>query len=364
VGYVAVRGGAQAIEASIERLRFERVRGGVVARPDQVREGMRRLVEQVMSEGSLYDEEAATCAVAQAEGSPEEAVFLLRAYRSTLARTHTSREIRSESMRIERRISAAFKDIPGGQILGASPDYTHRLLDPRLFQEGDSEARRWVREYLKRMPGPGCIGSLPKVVDFLREEGLVAPCSAPEEPPRDVTRALLVFPATRSERLQTMARGQTGAVTAFAYAALRGYGALHPTVAELRVGYLPVHVPDPYGEDSPEDAYYAGEILVTEVEMLVPVSVPRGQGKADLIFELGYGMCFGKNETKAIAMSILDHSLETGDRRYPPGDEEFVLTHIDTVEATGFISHLKLPHYVTFQSKLDAVRAARRGNEE
>ena len=29
--------------------------------------------------------------------------------------------------------------------------------------------------------------------------------------------------------------------------------------------------------------------------------------------------------------------------------------HIDSVEATGFISHLKLPHYVTFQSKLDSV---------
>ncbi len=199
------------------------------------------------------------------------------------------------------------------------------------------------------------------MVDFLREEGLVAPVAASSEPPKDVTRAILVFPASRSERLQTLARGQTGAVTAFAYAALRGYGALHPTVAELRVGTLPVSIPDPCGGDSEEDAYYVGEVLVTEVEMLVPVSIPRGQGKADLVFELGYGICFGKNETKAIAMSILDHTLETGDRRYPTGDEEFVLTHIDTVEATGFISHLKLPHYVTFQSKLDAVRAARRG---
>jgi alpha-D-ribose 1-methylphosphonate 5-triphosphate synthase subunit PhnI len=321
----------------------------------------------VMSEASLYDEDAAALAVAQAEGSPEEAVFLLRAYRSTLARMQYSLPIRSESMRVIRRISAAFKDIPGGQILGASPDYTHRLLDPRLFEEDAQHIMCRVREFLSQRVTPAVIGNLPKVVDLLRAEGLVAPCSARDAPLRDVTRANLVFPATRSERLQTLARGQTGAVTALAYAALRGYGALHPTVAELRVGYLQVSVADPYGDTAPEaaaeeDAYYLGEVLVTEVETLIPVSLPRGQGKAELVFELGYGACFGRNETKAIAMSILEHCLETADPRYPTHDEEFVLMHVDPVEATGFISHLKLPHYVTFQSKLDAVRASRRGD--
>lgn len=375
MGYVAVRGGAEAIEASIERLHFERIRSGIVPSPAHVREGMRRLVEQVMSEASLYDEDAASLAVAQAEGSPEEAVFLLRAYRSTLARTQYSLPIRSESMRVIRRISAAFKDIPGGQILGASPDYTHRLLDPRLFEEDAQSILCRVREFLSQQVSPATIGNLPKVVDLLRAEGLVAPCSASDAPLRDVTRGNLVFPATRSERLQTLARGQTGAVTALAYAALRGYGALHPTVAELRVGYLQVSVPDPYGNVTPggdaalggdasteEDGYYVGEVAVTEVETLIPVSLPRGQGKAELVFELGYGACFGRNETKAIAMSILEHCLETADPRYPTHDEEFVLMHVDPVEATGFISHLKLPHYVTFQSKLDAVRASRRGD--
>jgi len=387
MGYVAVRGGAEAIEASIERLRYERIASGTVASAGQVREGLRRLMEQVMSEASLYDEDAASLAVTQAEGSPEEAVFLLRAYRSTLARMQYSLPVRSESMRVIRRISAAFKDIPGGQILGASPDYTHRLLDPRLFEEDPQKLLCWVREFLSREVPPASIGSLPKVVDLLRAEGLVAPCSAADGPLRDVTRGNLVFPASRSERLQTLTRGQTGAVTALAYAALRGYGALHPTVAELRVGYLQVSVPNPYGDASAragaatpngagasgrhaaltpgdtaqdEDSYYVGEVLVTEVETLIPVSLPRGQGKADLVFELGYGACFGRNETKAIAMSILEHCLETGDPRYPTHDEEFVLMHLDPVEATGFISHLKLPHYVTFQSKLDAVRASRR----
>ena len=40
--------------------------------------------------------------------------------------------------------------------------------------------------------------------------------------------------------------------------------------------------------------------------------------------------------------------------------KEFVLYHIDAVEATGFISHLKLPHYVTFQSKLNSMRKTKK----
>ena len=38
-------------------------------------------------------------------------------------------------MRIARRISAAFKDIPGGQVLGATYDYTHRLMNFSLETE-------------------------------------------------------------------------------------------------------------------------------------------------------------------------------------------------------------------------------------
>ena len=63
-------------------------------------------------------------------------------------------------------------------------------------------------------------------------------------------------------------------------------------------------------------------------------------------------------------MSVLDHCLERGDKRFPTEDEEFVLYHVDGVEATGFISHLKLPHYVTFQSKLSSVRGTRDEHSE
>ena len=76
------------------------------------------------------------------------------------------------------------------------------------------------------------------------------------------------------------------------------------------------------------------------------------------------GFVIGQNETKAIAMSILDQSLELGSQGYPTQDEEFVLLHIDSVESSGFISHLKLPHYVTFQSKLDSMRKIKKESEK
>jgi alpha-D-ribose 1-methylphosphonate 5-triphosphate synthase subunit PhnI len=79
-------------------------------------------------------------------------------------------------------------------------------------------------------------------------------------------------------------------------------------------------------------------------------------GSHELEFGIGYGLVYGRAESKAIAMSVLDFCLSIGDSAFPTQDQEFVLYHIDGVEATGFISHLKLPHYVTFQSKLGSAR--------
>jgi alpha-D-ribose 1-methylphosphonate 5-triphosphate synthase subunit PhnI len=364
MAYVAVRGGESAIEASIERLAYERLGKGEVLGVRSVEAGLRSLVDQVMSEGSLYSEEIAALSIKQAEGSPEEAVFLMRAFRSTLPRKHYSLTISSDAMRIRRRISAAFKEIPGGQILGSSPDYTHRLIDFSLVDETVDSANEWLTRYLNRQESTEKIGPFPKVIDYLRKEGLLGSYPLNNEQPKDVTKTGIGFPTVRSERLQVLTRGQTGAVTALGYASLRGYGTLHPTVGELRVGLVSVLIANPFTNAGDEDdAYYIGEIKITEVETIIPKQVQLGQGKSRVEFEIGYGICMGQNETKAIAMSILDQCLETRDPRYPTHDEEFVLLHIDSVEATGFISHLKLPHYVTFQSKLDSVRKIREGTQ-
>lgn len=377
MGYVAVKGGELAIEESLKRLRYERLKRGVVLSRRRIEGAMRGLVDQVMSESSLYNEMVAALAIKQAEGSPEEAVFLVRAYRSTLPRKHYSRVAGGDEMTVERRISASFKDIPGGQILGATYDYTHRLIDFGLEEESDEGAVEWVKEYEREQEeaqdtqgrgdkaGKTDLRGLPKVLDYLRAEGLVPCCPQDNREPDDVTRESVQFPTSRSERLQILTRGQTGAVTSLGYAALRGYGAAHPTVGELRIGHLPVYVDNPLNESNEkEDAYYIGEVKLTEVESLFMTDVQNADGQKEIEFSIGYGTCFGQNETKAIAMSILDRCLEIDNPQGPLGDEEFVLLHVDSVESSGFIAHLKLPHYVTFQSKLDSVRKTKTSKEQ
>jgi alpha-D-ribose 1-methylphosphonate 5-triphosphate synthase subunit PhnI len=367
MGYVAVKGGTKAIEASLDRLKYERLREGEVVEVRDVLSGMRGLIDQVMSESSLYSRELSALAIKQSEGNAEEAVFLLRAYRSTLPRKHYTRIVDTKDMFVERRISASFKDIPGGQILGATYDYTHRLIDFDLAAENKEEALMWLEEFNKYEKGEDeCsdMRKLPKVLEYLRKQGLLQDFQENNEEPMDVTKKSLEFPAKRSERLQILTRGQTGGVISLAYSALRTSGLDdHPTVGELRVGNVPLYIKDPLENAGDMQDYYIGEIKVTEVEAFIPVTIKNNAGQSEREFEIGYGICYGQNESKAIAMSILDNSLSRKNMRYPSGNEEFVLMSVDSVESTGFISHLKLPHYVTFQSELDSVRKTRKGEE-
>ena len=370
MAYVAVKGGTEAIEESLKHLTYERIRSEEALEVKAIMAGMRGMIDQVMSESSLYSELLAALAIKQAEGNMEEAVFLLRAHRSTLPRNYYTRVIETENMFVERRISASFKDIPGGQILGAAYDYTHRLMDFDLLSESKETIQDWLSAYEKQhssqLESNGTdLQALPKVVDYLRKEGLFSSYEEDDAEPLDVTKRSVRFPTTRSERLQMLTRGQTGAVTSLGYAAIRGYGAVHPTVGELRVGMLPLSIADPIDPTNEEENdYYIGQIKVTEVESFIPITSKNEQNEDEIEFEIGYGICYGQNETKAIAMSILDQALEHGNKDYPTHDEEFVLLHIDSVESSGFISHLKLPHYVTFQSKLDSVRKIKKGDEQ
>ena len=373
MGYVAVTGGEEAIEASLDLLERARLASGRALDVDLVLGCLPELVDQVQSEGSLWAPEVAAVAVKQARGSVEEAVFLMRAYRSTLERLYVSRTIDTGEMRVDRRISAAFKDIEGGQVLGATRDYSHRLIEFDLADETDAAVRerlRGLEAALAAAGGSSCDGEeaaallarVPRVSDYLRSIGMVRSWERDDAEPVDVTKTPLSFPAPRSVILQALSRGLTQAVVAIGYAAIRGFGLSHPTVGELRRGRVPVTIdaPGAGGASDPEDAYYLGSIPVTEVESLIVTDEQAEDGSHYSGIDVGYGLVMGGDESKAIAMSVLDHSLRADDVRYPTQDQEFVLYHIDGVEATGFISHLKLPHYVTFQSKLDStVRSMR-----
>lgn len=357
MGYVAVKGGESAI-ANAEQY-FKVQRSGGASRPldiAQIREQLHFAVDRIMGEGSLYAPDLAALAFKQAAGDTFEAAFMLRAYRTTLPRLGCSDAMRTEQMRVIRRISAAFKEIPGGQILGPTPDYTLRLLDFDLTDASGVTARKEIAAFLAGIQGLHPLpGPFPKVVDMLRQEGLLVRHNRRKDPTGqidDITRQALSFPASRSAQLQTLSRGETGGLLALAYSNMRGYGSVHPVIGELRTGYLPLPVKHP----TTGRVEVVGEIKVTEAEVLARIGDDGDAAR----FSLGYGLCFGHNETKAIAMAVLDRAMATDEPETPSEDQEFVLTHVDGIEATGFCNHYKLPHYVTFQSDLDRLRKIRR----
>jgi alpha-D-ribose 1-methylphosphonate 5-triphosphate synthase subunit PhnI len=311
------------------------------------------LTSRVISEGGLYHPQLAALALKQFQGDTLEAAFALRTYRSTKPRLLETPLQDTSNMRCIRRISSAFKDIPGGQMLGATFDYALRLLRLDLANEDPAAFRQVAKKFLGNTPEADLPDSFPKVLDALRDQGLLPPVVTVRDEPFDITRDPLVFPVPRSAALATMARAETGSLLAMAYSNMRGYGDVHPTVAELRVGYMPVMLPHPVTGELME----AGEVLVTECEV---VAMYESENSGDIpVFTLGYGACFGHNEVKAISMAILDRALQKGMRDGPDNpseDPEFVLLHVDGVDSMGFASHYKMPHYVTFQSDMDRLR--------
>jgi alpha-D-ribose 1-methylphosphonate 5-triphosphate synthase subunit PhnI len=343
--YVAVKGGEKAIEAA-HRLLAEERRGDrsvPEVSTEQISEQLTLAVDRVMNEGSLYDRDMAALAIKQARGDLIEAIFLLRAARTTLARFGYAKPLETSAMHARRRISAAFKDIPGGQVLGPTFDYTHRLLEPK----GEAE--------------PALLGSqasdeMPKVLSLLDAEGLIEPSPACEAAPGDITQDPVAFPLPRDQRLQSLARGDEGFLLSLAYSTQRGYGRTHPFAGEIRFGEVEI-------EFAPEELGFPvviGEIAVTECEM---INQFKGSGNAPPQFTRGYGLGFGQCERKVMATALVDRSLradELGEERVAPAqDEEFVISHADNVQATGFVEHLKLPHYVDFQAELMLLRHLR-----
>ena len=349
MAYVTVKGGEQAIDNAHAWLAEER-RGDRATQEltlAQIEQQLGRSVDRAMGEGSLYDRELAALAVKQAQGDLIEAAFLLRAYRTTLPRFAHARPVDTAAMRIERRISAVFKDLPGGQVLGPTCDYTHRLLDFGLAEGGDGTPAPMVAAETTAMP---------RMPDILGHEGLIEPDGDGGAEPGDLTREPLTFPATRDVRLQALARGDEGFLLALGYSTQRGYGGTHPFAGEIRMGDVTVEI------EPPELGFAIdiGDITLTECQM---VNQFKGSKTLPAQFTRGYGLVFGHAERKAMAMALVDRAMraeELGeDVKAPAQDEEFVLMHSDNVQATGFVEHLKLPHYVDFQAELGLVRRLR-----
>jgi alpha-D-ribose 1-methylphosphonate 5-triphosphate synthase subunit PhnI len=347
--YVAVKGGERAI-ANAHALLAKQGRGDpALQRIEQaaVAGQLGVLVARVMTEGSLYDPELAARAILQAQGDTLEAVTLVRSYRTTLPRFGYTLPVDTAGLPPQRRISATFKDLPGGQQLGATFDYTHRLFTDRDAggPQTDPEAE----------PQP----EMPRVTAMLGASALIEPDHAPgagDPEPADLTREPTIFPMSRAERLQALARADEGFLLGLAYSTQRGYGGTHPFAGEIRVGEVEVEF------EAPELGFAVplGRIEVTECQM---INQFKGNSETPAQFTRGYGLAFGRSERKAMSMSMVDRALrarEFGERIVAPAqDEEFVISHSDNVQATGFVEHLKLPHYVDFQAELGLVRRLR-----
>jgi alpha-D-ribose 1-methylphosphonate 5-triphosphate synthase subunit PhnI len=353
--YIAVKGGERAIEAS--RRLLDAARRGDRDVPAlsvaQIEEQMGQLVGRVMAEASLHDPQLAALAIRQACGDAIEAAFLLRAYRTTLPRFAYSEPLDTDRMQVDRRVSAIFKDLPGGQLLGPTFDYTQRLLDFGLLKNADAPAHTVTGIDVDVEPT-----GIPNALAQLAEQGLVEPClpSDGDPEPPDITRDPPAYPLPRAGWLQMLARADEGWVLGMGYSTQRGYAHTHPFAGDIRCGRVAIElVPDEF--DFPVEI---GEIEVTECQM---VNQFVGSAGVPPVFTRGQGLVFGRGERKAIAMSLVDRALRAAefgeDATSPAQQQEFTLPQGDSVEASGFVQHLKLPHYVTFESELQMIRKLR-----
>jgi alpha-D-ribose 1-methylphosphonate 5-triphosphate synthase subunit PhnI len=359
VAYVAVKGGEKAIENA--EMLLQQMRRGDPTIPklslEQIAQQLTLAVDRVMAESSLYDRELAALAIQQSWGDLVEAISLLRAYRTTLPRFYYSQPLNTDAMHVRRRISAIFKDVPGGQCLGPTFDYIHRLLDFKLMAEGESPLLAPEMEEELQQP-------MPRATDILECEGIIQTESQSGSESRsgrsatifDLTRQPLNFPAGRDARLQNLARADEGFLLSLAYSTQRGYGKNHPFAGEIRMGEVDVVIcPEGLGFE-----VVIGEITATEVQM---VNQFKGNKENLPQFTRGYGLVFGHNERKAMSMALVDRALRAEEFdetiQGPAQNIEFVLSHSDNVEAQGFVQHLKLPHYIDFQAELNLIRKLR-----
>jgi alpha-D-ribose 1-methylphosphonate 5-triphosphate synthase subunit PhnI len=330
----------------------------------------RLAVDRIMGESGLYDEATAADAFRQAEGDLLEAAHLVRAYRSALPRLALSTATDADEMSVLRRIVPASRTPGGPQLLGRTTDYTARVLErpdgpppaPAAPETTAPEttgpdttapetAETTARERTDPRRPPRFYEQLLKADLAVRHE---EPADDPE--PFDVSRGAARPPAPRSAVLASMARAETGALVALWYRSIRGPdGAFHEvTLGELRHGRLPVRVIHPLTCHAVE----IGQIRATEAEAVEDLDGPA-EDRTRL--DVGYGLCFGHNERKAIAMANLDIAFRRAAQSDSTGGEleQLLLLTTDGLDSSGFLEHLKLPHYVTFRSIVDRKVASR-----
>jgi len=350
MGYAAARGGLNAIVTAENLVRKLRdLDPSARIELEQFTGRLRLLVDRVMGESGLWAPDLAAMALRQGEGDVIESVHLLRAYKSTLPRLAAARPVHVNEMALMRRVVPAFREPGGPQVLGRSTDYTARMLvtdDINLVEVDDANLA--PTDTTTTRP------DTTRMTDVLRNMDLLVDRRLSVDPePFDITRTPAKPPAPRSARLSSMARAETGALINQWYRNILGPdGYLHEvTLGEVRHGRLPIQVTHPVTGGS----VAIGNFRITEAEAIEDLN---GIEEDRTRFDAGYGLCFGHNERKAIAMANLDIACHRDSSKSTL--EQSILMTTDGLDSAGFLEHLKLPHYVTFRSMVERKTAVRR----
>jgi alpha-D-ribose 1-methylphosphonate 5-triphosphate synthase subunit PhnI len=358
MGYVAAKGGLEAIRNAEDLVRRLRTVGESLALElDQLIERQRLAIDRVMGEGGLWSDRLAAMALRQVEGDVIEAAQLMRSHRTLLPRFAYTAPVPAGCLRILRRVVPAYRNPPGPQLLGRTIDYSGRLIEREEFARStgfwaEADEPEKTKPLMKhstvveqRLPG--------RLLDLLRTNDLAVDRRVDNAAPAiDITREPVRPGCGRSAVLSTMARAETGALVNLWYRNILGPDShLHEvTLGEVRHGELPVPVVHPFTGKP----VTIGVIRVTEVEAIEDLD---GIEEDRTHFDVGYGMVFGHNERKAIAMANLDIAVSRD--RGASSLEQSVLFTTDGLDASGFLEHLKLPHYVTFRSMVERKLAMR-----
>lgn len=358
MGYAGTnKGGTSAILAAEELLRTRHA-DNVDLCVDTVLAAFGPMIDQVMGEAGLWHERTAATAFIQASGDTAEAVHLLRAHRSTLPRLAFSLPIDPDDMALCRRVVPAHRSPDGPQLLGETVDYSPRLIrGPGQGDPLDTDVAELVGDAEPVDPESYPDRSVTRYTRFLADQGLLVDRHDPADPePVDLALNPIHLPAPRSARLSAMALAETGALVNLWYRGVigpDGHTDESVTLGEVRYGRVGVDVVHPHTGNPVR----VGDIRVSECESLAHLD-ERGEDAAR--FDAGYGFAMGHNERKAIAMANMDLAAQ----RYADGPagwqtEQVIMHTTDGLAANGFLEHLKLPHYVTFQSMVDRAIAAR-----
>jgi alpha-D-ribose 1-methylphosphonate 5-triphosphate synthase subunit PhnI len=344
MAYYAIKGGEEAIKNSLDFYN-DLTSDANKLDDNELIDGLTFAIDRVMGEGSLYSKKLAATSIKRSAGDLLNASFFLRAHKSSCQRIGIAKSVDVNDMRLSRRISSAFKDIEGGQLLGPSNDYEIKLLIDLKNEGVDIEDYGTNDNVIKSALTP------------LREDNLIK-LLPKEDQAWDITRNYPNAPYPRSAVLQVMSRAETGSILSVGYTTMRGYGDVHPTIGDLRIGELDVKFTHPFTKNEVK----IGEIEATAVES---VGTFNQDEDGDTKLTTGFGFCFGKNETKAISMSIIDltlynNSYSVGGDYIMAADFEMIMHHLDGIESFGMTNHFKLPHYVTFQTDYQIFKCAQK----